>query len=351
MIFRLIAVLCTGLFGYLLGAFAGFFLAVVINPDASPTYMFWGGLVGAVALLWFNRCFGDLFRGLFWALAGALLGWLLGLIIGRFWHSSGVDMPYWGAVLGSLIMALSPPRLGRTGGAMGIRRRNEMRSTQREQGTQVSVSSGVQLPEPPPYRSDGKLLGIEQMQTELKKVAPTIDFGLAKSKDGAIPAEVVFFAADFDYINGEFFDYVSRRMQAEGIRKWTEAKFDCDDFALYLNQCATMCMMNSGLKGATHSLFQATVRIGDGEQVLGVPDGYHANNVVRCTDGCWYFIEPQAALNPDNSYGRPLMRATRRFAPSGIAARMQSSSAPNGWMCPLPEALDGADVTLMQAKF
>lgn len=351
MFFRLLAVTCIGLLGYLLGIVTGFFVAVMVNPDASPAYMFWGGLVGAVGLLWFNRCFGDIFLGVFWALAGAVLGWLLGWSIARFWHPIGVDMPYWGAVLGAIGIALSPPRLGRTGGALGIRRSNEQRAAQRKQGASVALSSGVQLPEPPPYRSDGTQINIGQLQAELREVAPDIGFGMAESEDAQIPAEVVFYAADLNYINGEFFDYVTKRMQAEGIRSWTEAKFDCDDFALYLNQCATMCMMNSGLKGATHAIFQTTVRIGEGEQVLGVADGYHANNAVRCTDGNWYFIEPQAALNPDNSYSRPLVRAARRFATSRISARIQSSSLPNGWICPLPEALDGADVSLMQVKF
>ena len=199
------------------------------------------------------------------------------------------------------------------------------------------------------------MLRIEELQAELKELASGINFGMGETRrDPGIPEETDFYAVDRDFLAGDFMAYVGARMRAEGIEQWTEAKFDCDDFAHYLKQCATMSLLHSPLKGATHTVLVAVVTIGKGESLLGVADGCHANNVVRCTDGHWYFVEPQSALRADSAMAAPLLRLTR-LAPGsmgrfGRRLRSSSSDAPS-WMCPVSDALESDGIELKQAKF
>jgi len=43
---------------------------------------------------------------------------------------------------------------------------------------------GVTLPDPPPYQSDGVKLSIQNLEAELEKVSPKMDFGKAKTRRG-----------------------------------------------------------------------------------------------------------------------------------------------------------------------
>jgi hypothetical protein len=354
-LFRLIGIALWAALGAVLGGVVGFFAAVVVNPDDSPRLVAWGGVVGIVLALWAGGCFGPLLRGALWGAVGWVSGFAAGWLLALFWQPAGINLPQWGAILGTVAMALWPPRIGPGSGAGAVRGRNEQREAARATGDFVAPAEGGAFPSPPQYVSDGQVLTIDQLQAELKALAPGINFGMGEHKrGGGIPEETDFYAADRDFLAGDFMAYVGARMRAEGIEKWTEAKFDCDDFAHYLKQCATMSLLHSPLKGATHTVLVAVVTIGQGDDLLGVSDGCHANNLVRCTDGQWYFVEPQSALRVDQALAAPLLRLTR-LAPGSLGnfgRRLRSGSVSEAeWMCPADEALDGSSIDLKQAKF
>jgi hypothetical protein len=354
-LFRLIGIALWATFGALLGGIAGFFAAVVLNPDASPRFVVWGGALGIVLALWAGGCFGPLLRGALWGAVGWVSGFAAGWLLALFWQPEGINLAQWGAILGSVAMALWPPQFGPGTKAPKFRHRSEQRETARATGDFVAPAASGDFPTPPLYVSDGQILSINQLHAELKELAPGINFGMGENRrGGGIPEETDFYAADRDFLAGDFMAYVGARMRAEGIEQWTEAKFDCDDFAHYLKQCATMTLLHSPLKGATHTVLVAVVTIKEGEELLGVPDGCHANNLVRCTDGQWYFLEPQKALQVDAALAAPLLRLTRLTPGSlgNFGRRLRSGSAGGeDWMCPADEALDGAAIELKQAKF
>lgn len=354
-LFRLIGIALWATFGALLGGVAGFFAAVVVNPEDSPRFVAWGGVTGIVLSLWAGGCFGPLLRGALWGTAGWIFGFAAGWVLALFWQPDGINLTQWGAMLGTVAMAVWPPRIGLGSAAERLRGRSEQREAARATGDFIMPATTGEFPAPPLYVSDGKIITVSQLQAELKELAPGINFGIGENKrDGGIPEETDFYAADRDFLAGDFMAYAGARMRAEGIQQWTEAKFDCDDFAHYLKQCATMTLLHSPLQGATHTVLVAVVTIGQGEDLLGVPDGCHANNLVRCTDGQWYFLEPQKALHVDAALAAPLLRLTRLSPGSlgGFGRRLRSGSASGeNWMCPADEALDGTAIELKQAKF
>jgi len=311
--------------------------------------------MGIVLVLWAGGCFGTLLLGTLWGAVGWVSGLAAGWLLSLAWHPPGVNLPHWGAVLGAVAMALWPPRIRRGAGAQVFRPRSSQREAARATGDFVAASQVGQFPTPPQFVTDGRMLRIEELQAELKELASGINFGMGETRrDPGIPEETDFYAVDRDFLAGDFMAYVGARMRAEGIEQWTEAKFDCDDFAHYLKQCATISLLHSPLKGATHTVLVAVVTIGKGENLLGVADGCHANNVVRCTDGQWYFVEPQSALRADSAMAAPLLRLTR-LAPGsmgrfGRRLRSSSSDAPS-WMCPVSDALESDGIELKQAKF
>lgn len=117
---------------------------------------------------------------------------------------------------------------------------------------------GVTLPDPPPYQSDGVKLSIQNLEAELEKVSPKMDFGKAKTRRGTeVVDETEFDAADLDYFNGPFLQYVARRMKAEVITEWTEAKFDCYYFSATLISEPPCPLLNRSTK-PRHTSFSWT---------------------------------------------------------------------------------------------
>lgn len=359
---RLLAVLLIALVGLVGGAVAGFIAAVVIRPDASPDYMFRGSFVGMFALLWLTGSFGRLILGAVCGLLGAGVGWIVGWILDRTVFHTGGAVAKWGMILGAILFSLRPPLSGRRSSAkMDVRGRNPGRQSARESGGfQMPVSTGTGTTAIPTYRSDGRRLGIQQLQSELSALAPGIGFGEARSGDrSTVASDLNFYAADREWVETEFYRFLAQRMDADGIREWTEEKFDCDDFAQYLNTCATLSMQRSSLKGGTHAFFSATVNIAEGSSILGVggdTDAYHANNLVRCTDGRWYFVEPQMALGKYSKPAGVLQGAMSRIpAAAAVLRQVQSSGGtPDNWMCPLDSAVrqgNQGEIRLLQARF
>lgn len=354
---RLISVLIIGLTGLFIGAVVGFIGAVVIRPEASPEFVFWGALGGAVVLLWVLECFGTLIKGAIWGLAGAGVGYAVGWLISLKYPQAELSLMRWGSIVGAFCFACWPPRFGgfSQGKLLNVRGQSSERQAEREAAGFVMPTGSVELPEPPPFNSDGIKININQLQSELKQIAPEMNFGTAETPDGdSVPEEIYFYAANLEYVQGEFFQYLAQRMAAEGVSQWTEAKFDCDDFAHYLSQCGTMCILKSKLEGATHAFFVSTVQIDGGAQLLGVggkENGCHANNLVRCTDGNWYFVEPQAALRPGGATSNPVAMALRKVKATQGIVRSVSAGGEGFWMCPANQALKDNDVSLLQAKF
>lgn len=355
MLSRLLGVFFWALLGAVLGGVAGFVAAVVVNPDDSPRYVGWGGAMGIVIVLWAGGCFGTLLLGALWGAVGWVSGLAAGWLLSLAWHPAGVNLPHWGAVLGAVAMALWPPRPRWGVAAPVFRPRSSQRESARAVGEYVAPSLQGPFPAPPRFVSDGRMLRLDDLLSELKTLSPDINFGMGENRrDSGIPEETDFYAVDRDFLAGDFIAYVGARMRAEGIEQWTEAKFDCDDFAHYFKQCATMSLLHSPLKGATHTVLVAVVTIGKGENLLGVADGCHANNVVRCSDGHWYFVEPQSALRADAAMAAPLLRLTRATPGSlgRFGGRLRSGAAESsGWMCPVTEALESDGIELKQAKF
>jgi hypothetical protein len=310
-------------------------------------------------LLWVLECFGTIFKGAILGSIGAGIGLAVGWLISLKWPQAEFTLTRWGSIMGAFCFACWPPRFGwfAPGGLLNVRGQSSQRQEERKATGFVMPTGSVELPEPPPFKSDGVKLTINQLQNELKQIAQEMNFGTAETPEGnTVPEELYFYAADLDYVQGEFFQYFSKRMAAEGVSQWTEAKFDCDDFAHYLSQCATMCMLKSKLEGATHAFFVSTVQIDAGAQLLGVggsSNAYHANNLVRCTDGNWYFVEPQAALSRGSAGSNPVAMALRKVKATKNLARLASAGAEASgcWMCPATQALKENDVSLLQAKF
>jgi len=108
-------------------------------------------------------------------------------------------------------------------------------------------------------------------------------------------------------------------------------------------------------QAATHILFMDSVKIRDGAELLGIGgerDAYHANNLLRCYDEPWYFIELQAALwhfHPSNL----MASALGRFAPlkKVVTTCSRSQESPLGWICPLATPIQNCELELLQAKF
>lgn len=359
---RLLAVLFIALLGLIGGAVAGFIAAVIIRPDASPEYMFRGSFVGMFALLWMTGSFGRLVLGAVCGLLGAGVGWIVGWILDRMVFHTGGAVAKWGMILGAILFSLRPPFSGRRSNAkLDVRGRNPGRQSARDSGGfQMPVSTGTGTPTIPGYRSDGRQLGIQELQSELRTLAPGVGFGEARSGDNSVVAsDLHFYAADREWVETEFYRYLAQRMDVDGIREWTEEKFDCDDFAQHLNTCATLAMQRSPLRGGTHAFFTAIVNIAEGSSVLGVgggTDAYHANNLVRCTDGRWYFVEPQMALGKYSKPAGVLQAAAARIpAAAAVLRQVQSpSGAPENWMCPLDSAVrrgNQGEVRLLQARF
>lgn len=348
---RFLAVLVLAAVGAVLGAIGGFFTSVFLHPEASPAYTSWGLFAGMAVLLWVTGSFGDLLRGAFRGALGAMLGAMAGWILSRVFHHDGQAWVRAGAVLGALLWGLRTPRAAEAGeAAVPIRTFNP----DREEARKRDGGSSRLLVEGPggdiiPYQSDGKVLGIQQLMSELTELAPESDLG------SAVVEETTFMAADREYVEEVFYRCLARRMAADGIVEWTESKFDCDDFANYLKNCANLAMLRSRYKGATHGFFVATVRIATGNSLLGVRDGLHANNLVRCTDGNWYFIEPQMALRSYAGATSAAPKLLQRFpAAEALVRRAQGIRAvPSEWMCPATGAI-GANqggVELLAVRF
>jgi len=355
---RLTRVIIAATFGTIVGALIGFFLAVFINPEASPSYVFWSAFISALVFLLILNCYGTLFYGAIFAAVGWFGGSLVGFGVSLIWHPVSVNLIHWGAYLGAIVMAIWQPRFVKYA-KKGMKSNFSGRSLAlgnklKTSGYNILTTKDELLPSPPPYKSDGIILKIDELQNELKSLCPDIDFGTGKDN---IPTEVTFYAADFDFVQSTFYNYLANRMVAEGITKWEEAKFDCDDFALYLNSCATMCIKKSNLNGATHTFFQTIVLINNGN-LLGVTDGCHANNIVRCTDGEWYFVEPQSALagefNQQNvvlrSFRSLMSKATTSHTHHTALGSMFSEIENTGFMCTLADQIEEG-VTLVTAKF
>jgi hypothetical protein len=339
-------------FGSVVGAVVGFIAAIFVNPEASPSYVFWGGIAGTLGLLYTFGCIGTLIKGFFLALAGAVAGYAAGWGVSLAWSGSGFQLPYWGAWMGAVAFACWPPRMFRSAAELApLRGKNAAREAERARAGYTLPAASGSLPAPPPYRSDGVRIGIQQVQQELNRLAPGVDFGISHG----IARDTSFFAADLDYLRGPFFDYVASRMRAEGITGWLDSKFDCDDFAYYLGQCATMCLHHSGLSKATHSILVSTVQIAKGASLLnvgGAENAFHANNLVRCTDGNWYFIEPQEALHGAAAPRNILLQAilSSRGKNTALLRGLGSQIAAGDWICPVRSALSGRGVTLLHAR-
>lgn len=351
---RFLSVLMLGAIGAVLGSIGGFFTAVAVHPEASPSYTFWGLFVGMAVLLWLTGSFGDLLKGAVRGAIGAVAGAAVGWILSRILHHEGQGWVWVGSALGALAFSLHSARVpAGTAVALPIRALNpEREEARKREGAPAPVVDPGDGTDTPPYETDGKVLGIEQLKSELFALAPGLDLG------GGVVEETTFMAADRDYVVEAFYRCLARRMAADGIVEWTEAKFDCDDFANYLKNCANLAMLRSRHKGATHGFFVAMVKIGPGSSLLGVGgarDAYHANNLVRCTDGHWYFIEPQKALRHYAGAANAVSRVLRRFpaAESVVRQAQGGSASPEGWMCPASAAAgpNQGGVELLAVRF
>lgn len=245
---RFLSVLMLAAIGAMLGSIGGFFTAVAVHPEASPSYTFWGLFVGMAALLWLTGSFGDLLRGAVLGAIGAVAGAAVGWILSRILHHEGQGWVRVGSALGALAFSLHSPRVpAGTAVALPIRalnpEREEARKREAAPAPVVDPGAGTDIP---PYETDGKVLGIHQLKSELSALAPGLDLG------GDVVEETTFMAADRDYVVQAFYRCLARRMAADGIVEWTEAKFDCDDFANYLKNCANLAMLRSSQIGRAH---------------------------------------------------------------------------------------------------
>jgi hypothetical protein len=92
---------------------------------------------------------------------------------------------------------------------------------------------------------------------------------------------------------GRFLVYSKPQYEAE--------KSDCDDFSLWAKEQATEALRKNGkIKNCGHTFAMCGLTIGMGLTEDGVATFFglggpcaHAANIVRCSNGLWYFFEPQ----------------------------------------------------------
>ena len=73
-------------------------------------------------------------------------------------------------------------------------------------------------------------------------------------------------------------------------------KYDCDDFALWAQVCATDALCQNGsVMDCGHSFRCADIMIPN-EGLNGIGPGLHATNICYCSDETLYFLEPQTGL-------------------------------------------------------
>lgn len=78
---------------------------------------------------------------------------------------------------------------------------------------------------------------------------------------------------------------------ARNHQEYKPESFDCEDFAMWFVVSASRSLYEAGFsKDCGHTVCYDEV---DTVRLLGVGPGMHANNIARCDDGRWYFIEPQ----------------------------------------------------------
>jgi hypothetical protein len=128
----------------------------------------------------------------------------------------------------------------------------------------------------------------EELRTELARLLPKAEIG--------IEADNVYACAGKEWFETQLWPWVSRRMTSAGA-VYIKEKHDCDEFAERLRLYVTdqQLFKKDGLEAA-HTVFRAFVKIALGKQLNHVPEGNHACNLVRFSDGTWWFVEPQGCL-------------------------------------------------------
>jgi hypothetical protein len=176
---KLLAVLFTALVGLVSGALVGFIVAIVVQPEASPDYMFRGSFVGMFALLWLAGSFGRLMIGAVWGLLGAVVGWTAGWILNHTVFQAEGSASQWCMFLVAVLFSIRPPFTEKGSSVkVGVRGWNLGRQSARDSGGfQMPIPTGTGSPMIPGYRNDGMLLGIQLLQSELSNLAPGIGFG------------------------------------------------------------------------------------------------------------------------------------------------------------------------------
>jgi hypothetical protein len=79
------------------------------------------------------------------------------------------------------------------------------------------------------------------------------------------------------------------------FKTYEKQKFDCDDYAIRAIDRATSALLeNDDVQDCGHSFCYCEIDIKT--ELNGIKkdgDTHHGTNLVRCSDGFWYFFEPQ----------------------------------------------------------
>jgi len=133
----------------------------------------------------------------------------------------------------------------------------------------------------------------DELRAELARFLPNAEIG--------IEADDAYACADRAWFEDQLWPWVSRRMTSAGA-VYIKEKHDCDEFAerfrLYAGDPQ---LLQKDEADAAHTVFRVSVKISSGKQLNHVGDGNHACNLVRFSDGSWWFVEPQGCLAEDST--------------------------------------------------
>jgi len=253
---RLLAVLFIALAGLVSGVLASFIFAIVVRPEDSADYMFRGSFVGMFALLWLTGSFGRLMIGAVWGLLGAVVGWTVGWILDHTVFHAGESASQWCTFPGAVLFSIRRPCTEKDWSVkVEVRGWNLGRQSARDSGGfQMPIPTWTGTPMIPGYRNNGMLLGTQLLQSELSNLALGIGFGEARSVDNsAVASDLNFYAVDREWVETEFYRYLAQRMDADGIREWTEAKFRLRRFRLVLEHLRQLICCSQPLRDRLRS--------------------------------------------------------------------------------------------------